>query len=50
MCFFISRVSPAFVKVQDFFPSPMCGHVRQPCLELQPKLPGGREGVWFDVD
>ena len=47
MCCFISRVSPVLVKVYDFFPSSMCGHVRQPCLELQRKLPGGREGGGF---
>ena len=47
MCCFILRVSPVLVKVYDFFPSSMCGHVRQPCLELQLKLPGGREGGGF---
>ena len=47
MCCFILRVSPVLVKVYDFFPSSMRGHVRQPCLELQRKLPGGREGGGF---
>ena len=47
MCCFISRVSPVLVKVYDLFPSSMCGHVRQPCLELQRKLQGGREGGEF---
>ena len=47
MCCYILRVSPVLVKVYDFFPSSMCGHVRQPCLELLRKLPGGREGGGF---
>ena len=47
MCCFILRVSPVLVKVYDLFPSSMCGYVRQPRLELQRKLLGGREGGGF---
>ena len=51
MLVYFARFACACESVQSFlgFPSFMCGHVMQPCLELQRRLPSGREGGGFSL-